>query len=203
MNDTILNIESEYPFRKEIKLKANNNLKVKLRIPSSVVVNKKYKVKDNFITLYLKKDEERIINYIIEPRYEERKNNNYVVKYGNLLFSLPIDYKMETSEYIRNNVERKYPYCDYYFRPTSEYKYAFNSNEFKVIEKEYDKPFDRLNPPLEIQTEFRKVDLRNKRGYQNVLLVKPIKYYDETKLINMKPYGATYLRMTEMYKIDS
>ena len=110
---------------------------------------------------------------------------------------------METSEYIRNNVERKYPYCDYYFRPMSEYKYAFNSNEFKVIEKEYDKPFDRLNPPLEIQTEFRKVDLRNKRGYQNVLLFKPIKYYDETKLINMKPYGATYLRMTEMYKIDS
>ena len=203
MDDVILNIESEYPFRKEIKLKVNNNLKVKLRIPSSVVVNKKYKVKDNFITLYLKKDEERIINYIIEPRYEERKNNNYVVKYGNLLFSLPIDYKMETSEYIRNNVERKYPYCDYYFRPTSEYKYAFNSNEFKVIEKEYDKPFDRLNPPLEIQTEFRKVDLRNKRGYQNVLLVKPIKYYDDIKLINMKPYGSTYLRMTEMYKIDS
>ena len=77
-------------------------------------------------------------------------------------------------------------------------------NEFcEVFEKEYDKPFDRLNPPLEIQTEFRKVDLRNKRGYQNVLLVKPIKYYDETKLINMKPYGATYWRMTEMYKIAS
>ena len=55
-DDFELEIQSEYPFRKEIKLKANKNIKVKLRIPSSVEVNKNYKVKDNFITLYLKEN---------------------------------------------------------------------------------------------------------------------------------------------------
>ena len=199
-DDFELEIQSEYPFRKEIKLKANKNIKVKLRIPSSVEVNKNYKVKDNFITLYLKEDKERIIEFKYEPKLNKRDDDNYVLTYGPLLFSLPIDYRSETKEYIRNNVERKYPYCDYYFIPTSEYKYAFNSNEFKVIENDFIRPFDRENPPLLIESEFIKVDIRNRRGYEYVLSTKPTKVLNKTKVIKMKPYGATYLRMTEIYK---
>ena len=199
-DDFELEIQSEYPFRKEIKLKSNKDIKVKLRIPSSVEVNKNYKVKDNFITLYLKEDKERIIEFKYEPKLNKRDDDNYVLTYGPLLFSLPIDYRSETKEYIRNNVERKYPYCDYYFIPTSEYKYAFNSNEFKVIENDFVRPFDRENPPLLIESEFIKVDIRNRRGYEYVLSTKPTKVLNKTKVIKMKPYGATYLRMTEIYK---
>ena len=201
-DDFELEIQSEYPFRKEIKLKSNKDIKVKLRIPSSVEVNKKYKIKDNFITLYLKENKERSIEFKYEPKLKDRDNGNYVLTYGPLLFSLPIDYRSETKEYVRNNVERKYPYCDYYFIPTSEYKYAFNSNEFKVIENEFVRPFDRENPPLLIESEFIKVDIRNKKGYEYVLSNKISKVLNKTKVIKMKPYGATYLRMTEMYKID-
>lgn len=199
-DDFELEIQSEYPFRKEIKLKSNKDIKVKLRIPSSVEVNKNYKVKDNFITLYLKEDKERIIEFKYEPKLNKRDNGNYVLTYGPLLFSLPIDYRSETKEYVRNNVERKYPYCDYYFIPTSEYKYAFNSNEFKVIENDFVRPFDRENPPLLIESEFIKVDIRNRRGYEYVLSTKPTRVLNKTKVIKMKPYGATYLRMTEIYK---
>ena len=71
-----------------------------------------------------------------------------------------------------------------------------------MIENEFVRPFDRENPPLLIESEFIKVDIRNKKGYEYVLSNKISKVLNKTKVIKMKPYGATYLRMTEMYKID-
>ena len=80
------------------------------------------------------------------------------------------------------------------------YKAMKYNNEFKVIENDFIRPFDRENPPLLIESEFIKVDIRNRKGYEYVLSTKPTKVLNKTKVIKMKPYGATYLRMTEIYK---
>ena len=124
--------------------------------------------------------------------------NLFVLYYGNLLFSLPIDYKMEYYEYSKDNVNRVYPYCDYYFIPTGKFKYAFNSLEFKVVKCKYNIPFDRLNPPIKIYSNFINVDLRLKKDYQYVYNDNPHNIYNKVDKLYMVPYGNTYLRMTEM-----
>ena len=194
--------DSEYPFRNKIRLIANCNMKVKLRIPKEYNVSEKYKIKDGFITLYLKESKERYIVLSCKPKLTQQDNGLYVLSYGNLLFSLQIQYKMETHEYIKKNVERKFPYCDYHFIPTSEYKWAFYSKNFKVIEKDYSLGFSRENPPLVIKGKFIKVRWKTKKDYEYVLEEKPSKILTQIEEIEMNPYGATYLRMTEMMAID-
>jgi Ran GTPase-activating protein (RanGAP) involved in mRNA processing and transport len=68
----------------------------------------------------------------------------------------------------------------------------------KVIENDYNLPFDRKNPPLEIEGEFALLSWKFKQGYKNI----PQNNYKEVLKKNIKlkmqPYGSTYLRMTEM-----
>ena len=196
--DKYLICESEYPFRKTIKLLSNCDLKVKLRIPGSCNILGGYKVNKGFININLLANKEKTINLEIKPQIKDNDNKLSYLTYGNLLFSLPIKHKMETNEYIKKNVERKYPYCDYHFIPVGKYKYAFNSDVFEVIEQDYESAFNRDTPPLLIKGEFVEVEWKNKSGYQYVLQDVPKHIKTKTKAINMKPYGATYLRMTEM-----
>ena len=109
-----------------------------------------------------------------------------------------MNYKIKIVEYTRGNVERKFPYCDYYYELDDQWRYGFTSDSFKVIENDYNLPFDRKNPPLEIEGEFALLSWKFKQGYKNI----PQNNYKEVLKKNIKlkmqPYGSTYLRMTEM-----
>ena len=106
------------------------------------------------------------------------------------------------NEYVKNNVERKFPYCDYEFTPTSEWRYAFAGDDFKVIECDYNLPFDRENPPLKIEGEFALVNWNYEKDMELVASIKPSnERIGENVTLKMQPYGATYLRITEMAKI--
>ena len=135
-DEKILTIEAEYPFRNKVVLEANSNMVVRLRIPGTCDVNKAYKVKDGFITLRLKANSKKVITLKPKTLLNERSTGLHTLTYGSLLFSLPIAFETKINEYEKNNVVRKFPYCDYHFIKKGEHRYGFASNKFKVIEKE-------------------------------------------------------------------
>ncbi len=199
-NGLVLEVRSQYPFRKEVSLKANKDTTVRIRVSSYAKIAG-FKNR-NYINVNLKKDEEVKLNYLYELNLNLLDNNFATLHYGPLLFSLPIKYKERIVEYERNNVERKYPYCDYHYTLDGEWRYGFNSTLFFVKENEYDLPFDRNNPPLFIEGSFSLLDWRFKRNYQNI----PQEHYNsvirDDLILQLQPYGATYLRMTEMPFIE-
>lgn len=193
-----LNIEAEYPFRNKVTLNSNANMIVKLRVPSTCNISKAYKVKNGFVTLRLKANTQKEI--VLKPKIQlnERSTGLKTLTYGSLLMSLPIAYDTSINEYERNNVVRKFPYCDYHFAKKGEHRYGFASNTFKVIEKDFDNAFDRNNPPLVIETTMEKLDWRVKQGYEYVLEDTYRKSTNIKEVKELQPYGSTYLRMTEM-----
>ena len=197
-NGLVLECESEYPFRKEVVLKANKDTTVKVRVSEYAKVKGYRTNKTGFVNVYLKANEPKTLIYQFEPNLHIEANGFATLNYGPLLFSLPLEHKASIVEYTKNNVERKFPYCDYYYELADEWRYGFQSNSFKVLENEYDLPFDRSNPPLLIEGEFALLSWRFKDGYKNIPQDTYRNVIRKNIKLKMQPYGATYLRMTEI-----
>ena len=196
-NGLTLKCESEYPFRNKLVLISNKDTTVRIKVSKNSYL-KGYRTKEGFVNVTLKANEVKELTYKFVLRLEERPNNFATLNYGPLLFSLPIKYKSGIKEYTRNNVERKFPYCDYYYTLDSEWRYGFLSKSFKVVESEYDLPFDRSNPPLYIESRFALLSWNFKRGFKNIPQDNFKEVVKKNIKLQMQPYGATYLRMTEM-----
>ena len=196
-NGLELKCESEYPFRNKVVLVSNKDTKVRMKV-SKYAYLKNYKLRDGFVVINLKANEPKELIYKFLLRFEDRPNSFATLNYGNLLFSIPMKYKIKLVEYTRDNVERKFPYCDYYYELDDEWRYGFQSDSFKVLEAEYNLPFDRSNPPLLIEGEFALLSWRFKNGYKNIPQDSYKNVVRKNIKLKMQPYGATYLRMTEI-----
>ena len=196
-NGLELKCESEYPFRNKVVLVSNKDTKVRIKV-SKYAYLKNYKLRDGFVAVNLKANEPKELTYKFLLRLEDRQKSFATLNYGNLLFSIPMKYKIKLVEYTKDNVERKFPYCDYYYELDDEWRYGFQSHSFKVLENEYDLPFDRSNPPLLIEGEFALLSWRFKNGYKNIPQDTYRNVIRKNIKLKMQPYGATYLRMTEI-----
>ena len=196
-NGLILKCESEYPFRNKVVLTSNKDTKIKIKVSSNAYL-KGFKRRNGFVEVELKGNERKELIYVLSLKLENRPNGFAVLNYGSLLFSIPMKYKDSIIEYTKNNVERKFPYCDYYYQLDDEWRYGFIDNNFIVIEKEYELPFDRKNPPIQIEGNFALLSWRLKRGYRNIPQNNYSKVLKRNVKLTMQPYGATYLRMTEI-----
>lgn len=196
-NGLTLQCESEYPFRNKVYFTSNRDTQIKLRVSSNAFI-KGRKRKDGFILVDLKANEKVELTYNYVMCLEERRNGFATLNYGPLLFSLALKHNMKIVEYTKNNVERKFPYCDYYYELAQEWRYGFNSKKFKVVEAEYNLPFSRTNPPLYIEGDFALLDWNFKRGYKCIPQDNYKKVVEKHIKLKMQPYGATYLRMTEI-----
>ena len=196
-NGLELKCESEYPFRNKVILVSNKDTKVRIKV-SKYAYLKKYKLREGFVVVNLNANEPKELTYKFLLRLEDRPKSFATLNYGNLLFSIPMKYKIKHVEYTRDNVERKFPYCDYYYELDDEWRYGFQSNSFKILENEYDLPFDRSNPPLLIEGEFALLSWRFKNGYKNIPQDTYKNVIKKNIKLKMQPYGATYLRMTEI-----
>lgn len=128
------------------------------------------------------------------------------VRRGPLLFALPVASRRVMHEYVRDGVERNFPYCDYEFFPVSKWNYAFASKEFEPVAKPFheDRPFDPENPGIELCGSFAEIDWPLEPGFTATAAAaprgrKPLALA-ETK--TMIPYGCTTLRMTEMPLVE-
>lgn len=200
-----LTINGEYPFRKKISLIVNNDVKVKLHIPnnSKISCNIDFIIQEGWAILHMKANEKVEVSFDLQVALCDRPNNHKCVRYGNLLFALPISYKKQSYEYERDGVKRKKPYCDYSFTPTSNWQYAFASTNFTVEECEFDNAFSRKNPPIKIKATLAPVKWDFETGYEDIAssIAGDIRVGDNIEKY-LYPYGATYLRITEMKLIE-
>lgn len=129
---------------------------------------------------------------------QDRPYDAKVLVRGPLLFSLLVKAKEKRIEYVRDGVERRFPYCDYEMLPDSEWNYGFYSEEFEVLfEPVTDTPFSIENPPIRIKAKMVPVPWEEKGG---ICAISPTKRkaLSEAKDVLLQPYGCTNLRMTEM-----
>jgi hypothetical protein len=122
----------------------------------------------------------------------------YCVRRGNLTFSLPVGERWEKKEYVRDGVERKFPYCDYEIYPTTPWNYAFASDNFEVSFGEVGKvPFSPEEAPLKIKTKFVPIEWET---VDSICTQVPSSRVPTGKTVELEmiPYGCTNLRMTEM-----
>lgn len=198
--------ESEYPFRRTVKLSATEEVKIYYRLPAwgKTEFSVTTEIKDGWAEFTIPKGGFVTATYFAEPVLRERFDGRKCVEYGALLFALPVEYREERREYVREGVERKYPYCDYLYLPTGEWRYAFADDKFTAEERPYEMPFDRKNPPIVVKGVFAPVEWEYQSGHD--LAPSPnagTKRTGQNVSGEMFPYGATYLRMTEMALIKN
>ncbi len=206
-----LSCEGEYPFRNKIELKVNNEgdapFTLRVRIPACTKASTKLMTQNGgFLVATISRGETSIsIQLQREPELFESPCGLSALRYGPLVFALPLQGKREKVEYTENGVQRRFPYCDYDIYPTEPWGYAFSDEKFTVEECEFDMAFSRSNPPLKIYANMVPIAWGDEDGHRFVAANKPKSDTPTGKKQrrHLQPYGATTLRMTEMPTISA
>lgn len=201
-------LDTEYPFRSTltytVMADAPVEFELKIRIPGwakNAVVNGEPAVPGTFHSVKKVWSGESKVEVVFEfeCKLAGRPRNMKALWRGPLLYSVAIKERWEKLEYVRNGVERKFPYCDYELYPESEWNYGFTEDKnFAVSENEVGEyPFSTEQPPVEISAMLAPVDWPEEYG---IAAVEPRsrKAQGEARAVRMIPYGCAKLRMTEM-----
>lgn len=205
-------LDTEYPFRNTLTYTVTTDspteFELKIRIPSCVKAAKvdgKCATPGTFYSIkQVWSGETRVeVVFDFECKLMERPRDMKVLWRGPLLYSVAIKERWEKLEYVRSNVERKFPYCDYELYPESDWNYGFTDDENFVVSEnpisEY--PFSTEQPPVEISAKLAPVDWPEEYG---VAAVEPRsrKAQGDARAVRMIPYGCARLRMTEMPTVE-
>lgn len=202
----VCELVTEYPFRGTLKyiIKTDSSVEFSLfiRIPSfakSAEIDKTETKCGEFVEISREWNgtSEIEVNLDFETEIVIRPENMVCVRRGALIYSIPIKEKWEKVEYIKDGVERKYPYCDYYIYPRSKWNYALANDKFELSEQEFDAPFNPENPPITLSAELIEIEWDFNCGHCD-RLPKSIKSLSDIQRIKLIPYGCTNLRMTEI-----
>lgn len=206
-----IKIETDYPFDNKFKytISARNDFIFKIRIPSfskKTIVNG-FAFEGKELSFDIRKGEEICLNieFLITPFFEKRPYDLNIVKWGSLVFSVPIKYGKRMYEYEDCGVERKYPYCDYEYFPLSDWNYSYAKDSLKVDKRGIgDFPFSSDKPPVVVKSKVRKIDWGFEEGYDSVCAKIPKSRLPIGGMedIELYPYGCSKLRMTEIPFIE-
>ena len=206
-----IKLETNYPFENNFKyvVEAKENFTFKIRVPqfakNLVVDGQNTDASELVFELSAGETKEISVSYETVPYIEKRPYDLNTVKCGSLVFSLPIKYEKKMREYVKNGVERKFPYCDYEYIPQSEWNFAYSSDELSLENKGIsDIPFSSENPPVTIKAKVKNINWGLEDGYETVCAKVPEsrEAISEEKEIDLYPYGCSKLRMTELPLID-
>lgn len=199
-------IVTNYPFEDgySVRIKSEKPCETALylRIPEGAV-NAKINSENaasgyNKILVMLENEVTVNVTFDFETKLCERDNDMYCVRRGNLTFSLPIGERWEKKEFVRDCVERKFPYCDYEIYPTTPWNYAFADDSFDISFGEVGKvPFSPEEAPLKIKAKFVPIEWNIVDGICSEVPSSRVPTGEVVEL-DMIPYGCTNLRMTEM-----
>ncbi|MBO7403811.1 MAG: glycoside hydrolase family 127 protein, partial [Clostridia bacterium] len=134
-----------------------------------------------------------------------RPTGLFSLERGPLVYALEIGEAWEKHEYERGGVERKFPYCDWEVRPTTEWQYAFDFADTGEIvvhaaEDVAEIPFAPENAPCWLEVPVSQINW----GYESLcgmvarekpLCTMPI---GPKQTVRFLPYGATNIRLTEL-----
>ncbi len=201
-------LDTAYPFENRFvyTVKAKKDMELCVRIPSfakDLVVDGEKRLFAPMLSFAVAAGEERriVISFDVETVMEQRPGDLRCVRRGSLVYALPIKYESRMLEFVRNGVERKFPYCDYELRPASDWNFAFASLDFVPETRGVgDMPFSSTQPPVVLKTKMRKIAWGLAEGYEWVCAKTPqsLEPVAEQEEIELWPYGCTMLRMTEM-----
>ncbi len=204
--DVTIRLETDYPFNNKMHyyIDSQRDFDFHVRIPSfakNLKVNGEEKeTKD--IEFNVKQGKTEIeIEFTATPFLKKRPNDLVALQMGSLLFSVPVAYEKKMREYTKKGVERKFPYCDYQFVPTTPWNYGYSDDDFEIIyHSSGDVPFSQSNPPVTITAKMQKIDWGLKFPYKSIARKTPKskKPISDTEVIELCPYGCARLRMTEM-----
>ncbi len=144
-----------------------------------------------------------VLKLTFKPKFELRPTGMYTLTRGPLVYALQIGEERTMLEYTRNGVERKFPYCDWEYRPTTEWQYAFAESEpqFHEADELPDCPFDPQTPPSWMDVEVYCIDWGYEEGFGYTARHEPrstIALDSRPKKVKFIPYGATNIRLTEL-----
>ena len=201
-------LDTNYPFENSLsyKIEAAEEFTFTIRIPSfaeNLVLDGRRIDKEQKLTFTVAAGTCREINLSFEtkPEMQDRPHSLKTVKCGSLVFSLPVKYKKKMYEYVRNGVERKFPYCDYDYITDSEWSYGYADDRLEVERRDVsDIPFSSEHPPIVIRAKVRKIDWGLEDGYRFICAKVPKSRIpiDEPEEVLLYPYGCAKLRMTEL-----
>jgi hypothetical protein len=209
-NPIKVSLRTNYPFENSftytVEAEQNTQMKLRVRIPSdasAVTVNGKPVRKQKMLVFggFKAGKTEINISFISGVKLESRPNGLKALRRGSLIFSLPIEGEKKIVEYVKNGVERKFPYCDYHIKGSGDFNYAFASRTFSFENRELsDVPFSSENPPIVAYADMCHIDWGYEEGFENVCAKVPVctKPTDEVRKVTLYPYGCSKLRMTEM-----
>ncbi len=144
------------------------------------------------------------LEFGFKARLSPRPRRMYFAERGNLVFCLPIEAEWKMCEFVRNGIERKFPYADYELAPKSEWAFGFANDDLGfAFDGTGDIPFSEKHAPAHMTAKLAPVEWGFLRGYTTVAdrYPKHRKALGEAKEFRLIPYGCTKLRMTEMPKI--
>jgi len=203
-------LSTEYPFRNtftyRIAAEKATNMALRIRIPSfakNLKVNGEAVAKRGMLLFrgFCEGVTELTVSFETEAVLKASPNGMYMAEKGSLLFAVPIESEVRTVEYEKNDVERKFPYCDYYMRPVSDWNYAFTDRTLSVQEQEVDSiPFSEKKPAVTVRARLCHIDWGYEDGFETVCAKKPLKRkpLDASAEVTLIPYGCAKLRMTEL-----
>ena len=201
-----IRLETNYPFENTSRyiIDAERGFILKIRIPSfakDLTVNGK-PGKGRMLSIKIHPGKtELTVSFRTEPHFVKRPKGLTAVRCGSLLFSVPVKCEKKMLEYTRDNVERKFPYCDYELIPTSHWAYAYCRSPLKLVKREVsDIPFSESHPPVTVSAKAAPIDWGYEDGYDAVCAKKPVsqKPVAEPVTLELIPYGCAKLRMTEL-----
>ena len=206
--DRRITLETDYPFKNEARytIKSKKDFTFKIRIPSfakELCINGEMTDLSDELTFEIKggKEEKISLSFQTDVYLKTRPFGLNAVCKGSLVFSVPIKHTDKRLEYVRDGVERKYPYCDYELTPMSDWNYALSSTDFSVVECEVgDVPFSSKHPPVIIKAKAKKIDWGFEEGYENVCAKFPQSRVPigKEEEVSLYPYGCAKLRITEI-----
>ena len=204
-------LDTEYPFRNSFRYsvtaEAKTDMALSVRVPSfarGLTVNGKSHRAHNGIVRFEGFDRGLTvidISFETEPHLCRRPKGMSVLRYGSLVFSIPVKAEVRRVEYEKNGVERRFPHCDYSYRGTSDWNLAFAEQKFRVTEHPVgDIPFSESDPPLTIDTGLSHIEWGPEDGFETVpaRVPKNRRPLDAPQVRRLIPYGCTMLRMTEL-----
>lgn len=201
--------ESEYPFRDRaaivVRTERPVSFELAVRIPATAVaaVDGSAAAPGFYPIQREWEGETRIevtLSFPVEvlPRPNEEGGTLYAVQRGPLTFALPVREEWIPHEYVRDGVERKFPYCDYEVRPLSKWNYGFCGGEPIREEREIGPlPFSPEGAPVILRTQLAEIPWRSQNGIPS-RMPKSCRAVSEPEEAALIPYGCTNLRMTEL-----
>ena len=205
-----VSLVTDYPFRNSFRYTVTAEKKtdfiLEVRIPSfakNLKVNGKAVRRRDHLSFGPFRAGETVIDLSFEtlPELVARPNRLYTAKMGSLVFSVNVESEWIMKEYTLHGVERKFPYCDYYLLPKSDWNYGYASRELLSEERAVDAvPFSSKNPPVVLYADLSHIDWGYEPRYDCVCAKSPRSRValDEARRIALFPYGCAKLRMTEL-----